>query len=68
VLAYFNPKLNIYLETNASNYIAAAILSQIGSNSVLRPIVFLLKKISLAKCNYKIYNKKLLAIVLVFRE
>ena len=33
---------------------------------MLRPVAFLLKKMSLAECNYMIYNKELLAIVKSF--
>ena len=43
----------------------AEMLSQMH-NSVFRPVVFFLKKMSSAKCNYMIYNKELLAIVKSF--
>ena len=36
-------------------------------NSVLRPVAFFLKKMSLAECNYMIYDKELLAIVKSFK-
>jgi hypothetical protein len=34
---------------------------------VLYPIVYFLKQLSLAKYNYKIYNKELLAIIRCFK-
>lgn len=61
-LAHFNLDLEIQLEIDSSNFIIAAILSQMH-NSVLRLVTFLLYKILLVECNYKIYNKKLLAII-----
>ena len=33
------------------------------SNSELKPVAYFSKKMSLAKCNYMIYDKKLLAII-----
>jgi hypothetical protein len=37
-------------------------------NSILRPITFYLKKMSLAEYNYEIYDKELLAIIRAFEE
>jgi hypothetical protein len=68
VLAHFDPDLETWLETDVSDYVAAAVLSQMGVDGVLRPIAFLSKKMSPAECNYEIYDKELLAIVLAFEE
>jgi len=57
--------LLVIVETNASDYIAAGILSQLHGN-VWKPVAYFSKKMSLAKCNYEIYNKKLLAIIKAF--
>jgi hypothetical protein len=46
----------------------AGVLSQYNNKGVLHPIAFYSKKIILAKCNYKIYNKELLAIVYYLKE
>ena len=48
------------------NYITRDILSQYNKG-VLYPVVYFLKQLSLAKYNYKIYNKELLAIIRCFK-
>jgi CRISPR/Cas system CMR-associated protein Cmr5 small subunit len=58
----------VILETNASNYVCAGVLLQYNNKGVLHPVAFYSKKITLAKCNYKIYNKELLAIILCLKE
>ena len=56
------------IETNLSNYVSGGILSQYNKDGVLYPIVYFLKQLSPAKCNYKIYNKELLAIIKYFKQ
>ena len=56
------------IKTNSSNYITRGILSQYNKEGVLHPIVYFLKQLSLAKYNYKIYNKELLAIIKYFKQ
>jgi len=52
------------LETNASDGVIAGILLQLHLNSEWHPIaVFFIKIIALIKCNYKVHNKELLAII-----
>ena len=67
-LAHFDPELETWVETDASDYVTAAVLSQMDRNSVLRPIAFMSTKMSPAECNYAIYDKELLAIVKAFEE
>jgi hypothetical protein len=67
VLAHFDPDLETWLETDASDFITAAVLSQMH-NGVLRPVAFLSHKMTPAECNYEIYDKELLAIVMAFEE
>jgi RNase H-like domain found in reverse transcriptase len=55
------------IEANLSNYTTKGILSQYNKNGVLYPIVYFLKQLNLAKYNYKIYNKELLAIIRCFK-
>ena len=47
---------------------SAGILSQHDDDSILHPVAFYSKKHSPAECNYEIYDKELLAIVLAFEE
>ena len=51
------------METNASNYVTSGVLLQYSEDELLHPIAFFSKKIVLAECNYKIYNKELLVII-----
>ena len=65
VLAHYNAKLEMWIETDSSDFVTAGVFSQMH-NGVLRPVAFFSKKILLAECNYMIY-KELLAIVKSFK-
>ncbi|CAE7189385.1 Reverse transcriptase [Pyrenophora teres f. teres] len=62
MLAHFDSDLETWLETDASDFVTAAVLSQMHGN-VLRPVAFVSHKMNPAECNYEIYDKELLAIV-----
>lgn len=64
----FEPGLETVLETDASDFVTAAVLSQRGRDGILRPVAFLSKKMTPAECNYDIYDKELMAIVKAFEE
>ena len=68
ILAHFDPQRETWLETDASDYVAAAVLSQKGEDGGLHPVAFLSKKMTPQECNYEIYDKELLAIVRAFEE
>jgi hypothetical protein len=51
------------LKTDASNRVVVGILSQLYLDSEWYFITFFLKTMDLAKCNYKVYNKEILAII-----
>ena len=68
ILCYFNPSKQYFMETNFSNYINAGILFQLDDKNVLHLIVYFFRKMAPAECNYKIYNKELLAIIWCFEE
>ncbi|TKA43710.1 hypothetical protein B0A49_13608, partial [Cryomyces minteri] len=69
VLAHFDPDLEALVETDASDYIVAGVLSQRSiEDDILRPVAYFSKKMSLQECNYEIYDKELLAIVKAFEE
>ena len=55
------------MKANSFNYITGGILSQYNKDGVLYPIVYFLKWLNLAKYNYEIYNKELLAIIRYFK-
>ena len=62
----FNIKKLVRIETNISDLAIKACLLQKHKNS-WHPMVYLLRKLSLAKQNYNIYNKELLAIVVALK-
>ena len=68
VLQNFNSKKPVTFKTNILNYVTADVLSQLNEKGNLHSIVFFFSKMSLKKCNYKIYNKKLLIIVKAFEK
>ena len=55
------------IKANLSNYVTGGILSQYNKDRVLHPIVYFLKQLNPAECNYEIYNKELLAIIRYFK-
>lgn len=68
VLAPFDWEKDVVLETDASDYVSAGVLSQVGDDGVLRPVAFFSKKHSPTECNYEIYDKELMAIIRCFEE
>src|SRR5215469_2061728 len=69
ILAHFHPNRQIILETDASDYAIAAILSQENPETkTIHPIAFYSRTMSPAELNYEIYDKELLAIFAAFRE
>jgi hypothetical protein len=67
-LAHFNPEFRCIVETDASDYAIAAILSQLGTDGILHLVAFHSCSMSPPELNYEIYNKELLAIVKAFRH
>jgi hypothetical protein len=68
ILACFNPDWDVIVEMDASDYISASMLSQYDNDNVLHPMAYFSKKHSPIECNYKIYDKELMAIVRAFEE
>ena len=65
VLAHYNSSLETWVETDASDFVVAGVLSQ-KHGKVLKPVAYFSKKMTPAECNYMIYDKELLAIVKSF--
>ena len=64
VLRHFDMDLKTMLETDASDGVISGILSQFHPDDKLwHPVGFFSKTITAPECNYKIYDKKMLAIV-----
>ena len=66
VLAIFDFKLPIVLKTNVFDFAIKVCLSQKYKNK-LYLVIYYLYKLLLAKLNYNIYNKELLAIIIAFK-
>ena len=63
-----DPDKECTVETDASDYVSGAVLSQPHHEGILRPVAFMSCRHLPAECNYKIYDKELMAIVGAFEE
>lgn len=63
ILIYFNLSKQCHIETDLLDYVSAGVLSHEDDSRIFHLVAFYLKRIVLAKCNYEIYNNKLLAII-----
>jgi len=68
ILHHFDPERQCIVETNASDYVSARVLSQYDDQHILHPFAFFFKKHSPAKCNYEIFDKKLMVNIRSFEE
>ena len=62
ILTHYNLTLRTWIETDSSNYVIVEIFSQMH-DEILKQITFFFRKMNSAKCNYMIYDKKLLTII-----
>ncbi len=68
ILRHFDQNRETILETDSFNYVNDDILSQYDDEETLHSMIYYSKNLSLAECNYEIYDKKLLAIIHVFEH
>lgn len=68
VLMHFDPDKPIIMETDVSDFVSAAVMSQHDDTNILRPVPYFSKKHLPAECNSEIYDKKLLPIIQAFEE
>ncbi len=68
ILRHFDQNREIILETDSFDYVNDDILSQYDDEETLHSMIYYSKNLSLAECNYEIYDKKLLAIIHVFKH
>ncbi|TIA47146.1 hypothetical protein D6C77_10332 [Aureobasidium pullulans] len=72
ILAHFDFDKEVIVETDASNWVTAAVLSQWHEDPehgrLLRPVAFMSKKMTPAECRYPIHDKEMLAIIHAFEE
>ena len=56
------------METDASNYVSAGVMSQYDADGIQNSVAFFSKTHLPAECNYEIYDKELMAIFRCFEE
>ena len=66
VLARFDFERDAVMETDASNYVSAGVLSQYDGQGILYPVAFFSKKYAPDECNHEIYDTVLLTEVRAF--
>jgi RNase H-like domain found in reverse transcriptase len=67
VLTHYKPGCPLVIETDASDYALAAILSQVESNGEIHPVTYLSRTFSDTKLNYDTHDKELMAIYEAFK-
>jgi len=68
ILKHYDPHRPAMLETDASDFAIAGILSQKFQDGKIHPVRFVSRKLSPAELNYDVYNKEMLAIVFSLRK
>ncbi|CEP01920.1 hypothetical protein PBRA_008863, partial [Plasmodiophora brassicae] len=68
VLAHFDPSVPCEIETDASDFAIAMVLSQRGRDGDLHPLAFFSRKLDPAEIRYAVYDKELLAVVASFEK
>ena len=63
ILTYFDSDLECVLKADSSDHAQKDVLLQYDKNDMLCSIAFFSQKLNAAELNYKIYDKKLLAII-----
>jgi hypothetical protein len=67
ILVHWQPDHHLVVETDASDYAAAAVLSMHCDDGELRPVAFMSRSFKGAELNYDVHDKELLAIYDAFR-
>jgi RNase H-like domain found in reverse transcriptase len=67
VLTHYKPGCPLVIETDASDYALAAILSQVESNREIHPVTYLSWTFSNTELNYDTHDKELMAIYEAFK-
>ena len=68
ILANCKQGVKTIVETDLSDYVSSGVFSQLGNNELLHPVAFFSKNLKPVECNYKIYDKELLAIIRCFEQ
>ena len=68
ILTHYVPNQQLVIETDASDYAIAGILSQYKLDGEIHPLAFYSCMLHAAELNYDVHNKELLAIFEVFHS
>ncbi|KNZ44702.1 uncharacterized protein VP01_8916g1, partial [Puccinia sorghi] len=68
ILAHFSELARALIETDASDYAVAGVISQYSSLNLLHPVAFESQKLHNSELNYKIHDKELLAILFCLQK
>ena len=68
ILTHFQPGMQITIETDASDYVVAGILSITCADGELRPVAFYSQTLTALKLNYDTHDKELLTIFEAFKS
>ena len=66
ILTHYKQGFKTIVETNSSDHISNGVPSQLGKDRLTYLVAFFSKNVNLNKCNYKIYDTELLAIIQCF--
>ncbi len=65
---HYNLNLLVTVKIDVFDYVVIKVMSQRDDNEQLRSVIYFSFKMLFAECNYKIYDKKLLAIIRAFEK
>ena len=65
---HYNSDYKLIVKTDTFDYVSEKILFQYDDVEILCFIAYFFKKYNSVKCNYEIYNKKLMIIIHIFKE
>ena len=65
---HYNSDHKLIVKTDVSDYVSEKILFQYDNTEILYSVAYFFKKHNSVKCNYEIYDKKLMIIVCVFEK
>jgi hypothetical protein len=63
MLAHFDPSKPCIMETDTLDFVTAAVLSLVVNQGIFHPVTVMFRNNSPPKCNYKIHNNELQAII-----
>jgi hypothetical protein len=68
ILTHFDLSKQSYIENNSFNFVNVNVLSQMRNDDKFHSITFFSNNLASTKCNYEIYDKKLLVIIKYFEQ